>query len=46
MADVEIVIALEEEFGIDIGDAEAASMKSIRDISEIVTAKIEAIKPG
>ena len=46
MADVEIVIALEEEFDIDISDAEAASMKSIRDISEIVTAKIEAKKMG
>jgi len=46
MADVEIVIALEEEFGIEISDAEAASMKSIRDISVIVTSKLEENKLG
>ena len=41
MADVEIVIALEQEFGIEISDAEASSMKSIRDISVIITSKLE-----
>ena len=40
MADVEIVIALEEEFGIEISDGEAVAMKSLRSIAETVASKL------
>lgn len=40
LADVEIVQALEAEFGITITDAEAAAMKTLRDIILGVHAKI------
>jgi len=41
LADVEVIIGLEEEFGIKIEDAEAAGMKTMADIVEIVQAKVE-----
>lgn len=41
MADVEIIMALEMDFEIDISDAEAGSMRSIRSISEIVASKLK-----
>ena len=40
MADVEIVIALEDEFGVAFSNEEALQMKSIRDIAEAVTGKL------
>ena len=39
MADVEIVLALEKEFGIEIADAEAAAAKTVRDIVGLVWSK-------
>ena len=40
MADVEIVIALEEQFDIKVTDEEAAAMKTIRKVVEVVWSKI------
>ncbi len=37
---VELMMALEEEFEIKISDAEAAEMRSLRDITEMVSAKL------
>jgi len=39
MADVEIVLALEKEFGIEIADAEAAAARTVRDIVGLVWSK-------
>ncbi len=40
MADVEIAIALEQQFDIKITDEEAAAMKSIRNVVDVVWSKI------
>lgn len=40
MADVEIVVALEKTFGIEIANGEAAELRSLRMIAELVAAKI------
>jgi acyl carrier protein len=40
LADVEILVGLEKEFGIQITHAEAASLKSVRMIAELVAAKL------
>ena len=37
---VELMMAIEEEFEIKISDAEAAEMRSLRDITEMVSAKL------
>lgn len=42
MADVEIVMGLEKEFGITIRDDEAAQMKTIRQVVEYVDARLKA----
>jgi acyl carrier protein len=39
MADVEIVAALEKEFGIEISDQEGAGAKTVRDIVNLVWSK-------
>lgn len=39
MADVEIVLALEKEFGIEIADEEAAAARTVRDIVDMVWRK-------
>ncbi len=44
LADVEIIMALEADFEIEISDEEAARIRSIRTISEIVALKIEEKK--
>lgn len=41
MADVEIVLALEKEFGIEIADAEAVAARTVRDVVELVWRKIQ-----
>ena len=41
LADVEIILAIEEEFGIEISDGEACGMSSLRSISEIVGSKVD-----
>ena len=46
MADVEIVMALEADFDIEISDAEAASIRSIRSIAEIVAKNLKAKNLG
>lgn len=46
MADVEIILALEEEFDIEISDGEAASMRSIRSIASVVTSKLHEKQQG
>ena len=40
LADVEILVGVEKEFGIQITSAEAASLKSVRMIAELVAAKL------
>lgn len=39
MADVEIILAIEKEFGIRITDDEAAAARTVRDIVELVWSK-------
>nr|BAM62596.1 acyl carrier protein [uncultured microorganism] len=46
MADVEIIIAIETEFDIKITDAEAAEMRSLHTIFEVVSAKLKDKKLG
>lgn len=51
LADVEILVGLEKEFGVQITSAEAAALKSVRMIAELVAAKLgepgkEDAKPG
>jgi acyl carrier protein len=41
MVDVEIVCALEKEFGIEISDEEAINTKTINDIMQLVCRKLE-----
>jgi len=41
MADVEIVCAIEEHFGITISDSEAEKAHTVRDIVNLVSAKVE-----
>lgn len=43
MADVEIVLALEKEFGIEITDEEAAAARTIRAIVDLVWNKKEQV---
>lgn len=40
LADVEIVVAIEKAFGIEIEDGEAASVRNVRMIAELVAAKL------
>lgn len=40
LADVETIVGLEKEFGIKIEDAEAERMKTIKDVVEIIHAKL------
>lgn len=40
MANVNIIVALEEHYSIDITDAEAEVMRSLRDVIRTVTSKI------
>ena len=42
MADVEIIIALEDQFGVKFSDEEAVQMKTIRDIAEGVVEKLNS----
>ncbi len=44
MADVEIICALEKEFGITISDSEAKNIQTVKDIIHLVTKKIEESK--
>ena len=46
MADVEIILALEEEFDIKITDGEASGMRSIRSIASVVTSKLHEKQQG
>lgn len=45
MADVEIVLALEKEFGIEIADEEATAARTVRDIVELVWSKKRPAEP-
>lgn len=41
LADVETLVALEEAFDIKISDEEAARMKTIKDVVQLISAKIQ-----
>jgi len=46
MADVETVIAFEEEFGIKISDGEAEKMKTLRDMVMTIDRKTKGVQPA
>jgi len=43
---VELVMAVEEEFGLEISDADAEKLRTPRDLIDVVCAKMAAVKPG
>lgn len=44
LADVEILVGLEKEFGIQITDAEVATLKNVRMIAELVAEKLAELR--